>query len=276
RSLAYMICSILMLSSCAKDIPVFVAPDQRSTHNSQQDWPMNKFLALAYHDVEDSDPDQTFVSVSTEHLVQQFAWLRENGYRPVTVDQILEARHGGEPLPDKALLLTFDDGYRSFYTRVLPLLQAYQWPAVLAPVGAWVDTPEDEPVDFGGKPAERERFLTWKQVSEIARSGLVEIGAHTDNLHYGIPANPQGNLEPAAATRAYDATTGQYETDKQYKERISSDVDRITKKIRRVTGKKPRVWVWPYGAASGDALKIVKDKGYELAMMLDSGLGDVH
>ncbi|AEC19773.1 polysaccharide deacetylase [Pusillimonas sp. T7-7] len=276
RSLAYLTCSVLMLSSCAKDIPAFVPPDQRSMHNSQQDWPKNKFLALAYHDVEDSDPDQSFVSVSTEHLVQQFAWLRENGYQPVTVDQILEANRGGKPLPDKALLLTFDDGYRSFYTRVLPLLQAYQWPAVLAPVGTWLDTPEDEPVDFGGKPVERERFLTWEQVREIARSGLVEIGAHTDNLHYGILSNPQGNLEPAAAVHAYNSATGQYETNEQYKERITRDVDRITGKIRRVTGKKPRVWVWPYGAASGEALKIVRGKGYELAMMLESGLGDVH
>src|SRR3546814_4816267 len=71
--------------------------------SSDLDWPKNKLLALAYHDVEDSNPDQTFVSVSTEHLVQQFAWLRENGYQPVTVDQILEANRGGKPLPDKAL-----------------------------------------------------------------------------------------------------------------------------------------------------------------------------
>ena len=275
RTMACLLCSMLMLSSCAKDIPPFVPPEQRSMHNFQMDWPKNRFLALAYHDVEDQDPDQAFVSVSTEHLVQQFAWLRENGYHPITVDQILEANRGGQPLPDKAVLLTFDDGYRSFYTRVFPLLQAYQWPAVLAPVGAWLDTPDNKPVDFGGKPVERERFLTWSQVKEMARSGLVEIGAHTNNLHYGILANPQGNMEPAAAIRAYDAETGLYETNEQYKTRIKQDVARITKKIQRVTGKKPRVWVWPYGAASGGALKIVQDQGYELALMLDSGLGDV-
>lgn len=276
RTLIGLFCSMLLLSSCAKDIPAFVPPDQRSMHNSQQSWPKNKFLALAYHDIEDSDPDQAYVAVQTEHLIQQFAWLRENGYQPVTVDQILEANRGGKPLPDKALLLTFDDGYRSFYTRVFPLLKAYKWPAVLAPVGAWLDTPLDQPVDFGGKPVDRDRFLTWKQVREISRSGLVEIGSHTDNLHYGILANPQGNLEPAAAARAYDPNTGQYETDAQYKARIARDVDHITAKIRRVTGKTPRVWVWPYGAASGDALKIVQDKGYKMVMMLDSGLGDVH
>src|SRR5690606_34181443 len=233
------------------------------------------FLSLAYHDVEDSDPDQTYVSVSTEHLVEQFAWLRENGYQPVSVDQILTASKGGTPLPPRALLLTFDDGYRSFYTRVFPLLKAYNWPAVLAPVSSWVDTPDDETVNFGGTPTDRDRFLTWRQIREVSRSGLVEIGAHTDALHYGIPANPQGNLEPAAATRAYDAATDTYETDAAYRARIAADVDRVTEKIRKATGKRPRVWVWPYGEASGDALRIVQSKGYPMVLTLDSGLGKV-
>lgn len=276
RYLCTLFCSVLLLSGCATDIPAFVPPEQRPSHAFNQAWPENKFLALAYHDVEDSDPDQAYVSVRTDHLAQQFAWLRENGYQAVTVDQILEASQGGEPLPEKALFLTFDDGYSSFYTRVYPLLRAYQWPAVMAPVGKWADTPAGELVDFGGLPTKRDRFLTWDQIGEMSRSGLVEIGAHTDNLHFGIMANPQGNLQPAAAVRIYDSTTGKYETESAYKARITNDVKQITAKIQRVTGKKPRVWVWPYGAASGTALKIVQDNGYPLALSLDQGLGAVN
>lgn len=273
---AILLCALLFLGGCAKDIPAFVPPGERSMHNFQYPWKENTFLSLAYHDVEDTDPDQTYVSVSTEHLIEQFAWLRENGYQPVTVDQILAASKGGKPLPPRALLLTFDDGYRSFYTRVFPLLKAYNWPAVLAPVSSWIDTPDDQTVDFGGKPTDRERFLTWRQIREVSRSGLVEIGAHTDALHYGILSNPQGNLEPAAAARAYDPATDTYESDRAYRARIAADVDRVTKKILRETGKKPRVWVWPYGEASGDALRIVQAKGYSMVLTLDSGLGKVN
>lgn len=275
RLFAAMFCTLVLLTGCARDIPAFVPPAERSHHSFQEPWPANQFLALAYHDVEDTDPDQTYVSVSTDHLIEQFNWLRESGYQPVTVDQILEANRGGPPLPDKALLLTFDDGYRSFYTRVFPILKAFQWPAVLAPVGKWVDAPEGQLVDFGGTLTDRDRFLTWQQIGEMSRSGLVEVGAHTDNLHYGILANPQGNLEPAAAVRIYDRETGEYESDAAYKQRISTDVDRITRKILKATGKKPRVWVWPYGAANGEAMKIVKDKGYEMVLTLDNGLGSV-
>jgi poly-beta-1,6-N-acetyl-D-glucosamine N-deacetylase len=101
--------------------------------------PPSGFIALSYHNVEDSSPDQSFVGVTTEKLVAQLSWLQGNGYSPVTVDELLAARDGGKPLPDKAVLLTFDDGYASFYTRVLPILKAFNFPAVLALVGAWME-----------------------------------------------------------------------------------------------------------------------------------------
>ncbi|WP_420374656.1 poly-beta-1,6-N-acetyl-D-glucosamine N-deacetylase PgaB [Pollutimonas sp. H1-120] len=266
---------LVLVAACAKDIPVYVAPKDRPVAQRDKPWPENHFLALAYHDVEDQDPDQSYLSVRTDKLVEQLTWLRENGYQAVSVDQIIEARQGRKPLPARAVLLSFDDGYRSFYTRVLPVLKAFGWPAVLAPVGAWMDTPLGQDVDFGGAMTARGRFLTWPQIAEISGSGLVEIAAHTDASHYGASANPQGNTQPAAAIRIYDDRTGSYETDTSFKRRMSQDVARITQKIRKATGKPPRVWVWPYGAEGGSALRIVADSGYELALTLEDGPASV-
>jgi len=267
---------VLLLSACARDIPLFTPPAERAPIEAEQPWAKNSFLALAYHDVVDRNPDQTFVAITTDHLKEQFAWLYANGYQPVSVEQILASRRGGESLPERAVLLTFDDGYRSFYTRVYPVLKAYRWPAVLAPVGNWLDTPRDQSVNFGGTPTPRDKFLYWQQVREMVRSGLVEIGAHTDNLHHGAVANPQGNQEPAAAARRYDIALKSYESEADYRTRIEQDVRMISGKIMRATGTKPRVWVWPYGAASGPALKIVGDHGYDIAMTLQDGAGTVN
>nr|WP_298114124.1 poly-beta-1,6-N-acetyl-D-glucosamine N-deacetylase PgaB [uncultured Pseudomonas sp.] len=264
----------LMLDACAVEAPPFTPPQQRLPAAGESPWPQGKVLALAYHDVEDRDADQTFMSVRTANLIEQLAWLKANGYQAVSVDQLLAARQGGPALPDKALLLSFDDGYASFHSRVLPILKAYRWPAVLAPVGIWLDAPADRPVDFGGEPAARERFLTWPQIKEIAASGLVEIAAHTDALHHGAQGNPQGNLQPAAVTRLYDPARARYENDAGYRTRIARDVERISAKIEAASGRAPRVWVWPYGAASGTALRIIGDHGYELALTLEDGLGD--
>ncbi|MFC6339707.1 poly-beta-1,6-N-acetyl-D-glucosamine N-deacetylase PgaB [Pseudomonas sp. CCM 7891] len=263
---------LVLSSACAQQPAPFTPPAERLKPANEAPWPKNHFLGIAYHDVEDRDPDQAVVAVRTERLIEQLSWLRENGYQPVTVDQILAARNGGPELPAKAIMLSFDDGYASFYTRVMPILRAYNWHALLAPVGSWVDTPLNQPVDFAGKPRLRSDFLTWQQVREVSRSGLVEIAAHTDANHKGVLANPQGNLQPAATTRRFDLATGQYETEAQFQARMRTDVAAISNKIRAVTGKAPRVWVWPYGAADGTSLAVVGEQGYQMALTLEDGL----
>ncbi|MFW7191853.1 poly-beta-1,6-N-acetyl-D-glucosamine N-deacetylase PgaB [Enterobacter sp. BNK-29] len=264
----------LSASVCAQAIS-FIAPKERPQLEASKPWPENQFLVLAYHDVEDDAADQRYLSVRTSALNEQISWLLHNGYHAISVQDILDAHDGKKTLPPKAVLLSFDDGYSSFYTRVWPLLQAWNVPALWAPVGSWVDTPANQKVNFGGLMTPRDRFATWDMVRELSRSPLIEIGSHTWASHYGIPANPQGSREPAIANRFYDKATGRYETDQQFSKRIGDDVRKVTEKITQVTGKAPRAWVWPYGAASGTSLAIARQQGYQLAFTLEDGLGNV-
>lgn len=264
----------LSASVCAQAFS-FIAPKARPQLEASKPWPQNQFLVLAYHDVEDDAADQRYLSVRTSALNEQISWLLHNGYHIISVQDILDAHNGKKTLPPKAVLLSFDDGYSSFYTRVWPLLQAWNVPALWAPVGSWVDTPANQKVNFGGLMTPRDRFATWDMVRELSRSPLIEIGSHTWASHYGIPANPQGSREPAIANRFYDKATGRYETDQQFSQRIGDDVRKVTEKITQVTGKAPRAWVWPYGAANGTSLAIARQQGYQLAFTLEDGLGNV-
>jgi biofilm PGA synthesis lipoprotein PgaB len=102
------------------------------------------FIVLAYHDVRDdvgAQGDHDSDATSTDHLIAQFDWLKANGYHVVSLDAVIKASQGGPALPDHAVLLTFDDGLESFYTRVYPLLRAYDYPAVSALVGSGIDLP---------------------------------------------------------------------------------------------------------------------------------------
>src|SRR5690606_18817362 len=116
RCLASLLLSVYVLADCSGDPIASVRPHERPVRNTENAWPHNHYVVLGYHDVEDEDPDQTFGSVRSDHLVEQFSWLRDNGYQPVSIEQILAAGRGGPPLPEKAVLLSFDDGHRSFYT----------------------------------------------------------------------------------------------------------------------------------------------------------------
>jgi len=235
--------------------------------------PAGAFLVLSYHEVRMDVRDYPDpYAVDDGALVAQFAWLRGNGYTPVSLDDILAARAGGRPLPAKAVLLTFDDAYISFYTRVYPLLRAFGYPAVLAVVGNWIETPQGEGVRYGEKDTvPRASFPTWGELREMADSGLVEIASHSYDLHRGVPANPQGNQQPAATTRIYAAATGRYEADAAWRARVQADLARNAQVIEREIGRRPRAIVWPYGSYNGELVRMAEALGSPVALTLADG-----
>lgn len=228
------------------------------------------FISLCYHEVERDDVTPlTRTSVRAGDLAAQFAWLQANGYHPVSLQQIVNARQGGKSLPSKAILLTFDDGKKDIYTRVFPLLRLFNYPAVVALVGSWLDVPEGGTVDYDGVDIPRSAFVSWADVRVMQNSGLVEFASHSYALHRGVLANPQGNTEPAAITRVF--SEGFYETDTQYLARIRADLARNSELIRQQTGKMPRSIVWPYGRSNAAAQGIAEALGMPVGMTLEDG-----
>ena len=212
------------------------------------------------------DPDQ-FV-ISTRNLASQFDWLRSRGYHVISLQQLIDARTGHGKLPDKAVLLTFDDGLKSVYTKVFPLLKAYSYHAVVAVVGAWTDLPPDGKVDYGYREFTRADFATWTELREMQSSDLVEIASHTWNLHRGIIADLQGNLIPAVSVHAYDPKTHHYETDAEYEARIRADLTRSSREIEKELGHAPRAIMWPYGAYTQPAEAIAASLGMSASFTL--------
>ncbi len=269
-------------------VPAILIPAIQAAPARAADPGGRSFIALSYHNVEDRNPDQTFVGVTTDRLVDQLSWLQRNGYRPVSIDDLIAARDGGKPLPEKAVLLTFDDGYESFYTRVFPILKAFRFPAVLALVGAWLQGGPDEAVNyasdkstaeagdntsvqFGAIRVKRSTFLTWDQIREIAGSGLVEIASHSDNAHRGVLANPQGNSEPDITTQRFDPVTGSYQSVDDKIRTLRSDSESMAVKIEREIGRRPRVMVWPYGEHNELAISIAAGNGMPITLTLQDG-----
>lgn len=228
-------------------------------------------LVLSYHDIRDDvapkgDPDD--FAISTANFVAHLDWLRAHGYVPVSVQAVIDARAGRRPLPDKAVLLTFDDGLRSVYTHAFPLLRAYGYPALVAPVTAWTDLPADGTVDYGPRLLRQGDFATWTQLKEMQGSGLVEIGSHSRDLHHGVPGNRQGNQMPAAVTRTWDAKRG-YESEDAYLARIQADLRASADTIQRNTGRAPRVIVWPYAAYNRPLQEMARSMGMTLSFDLE-------
>ncbi len=234
---------------------------------------IDNFYVLCYHNVLDDpleDPEK--YTISTEQLTQEFSWLKEHGYKVISIDDLIAAKAKKRPLPANAVILTFDDGYRSFYTHVYPLLKEFNYPAVLALVGSWLELKPGEKAEYEGHNYTRDNFLDAAEIREMSSSGLVEIASHSYNLHHGILANPQGNLLPAAVSLGYDAKNKSYENDAEYLSRVRSDLTINTRFISRLIGKRPRVMVWPYGRYNLQGIDIARSLGMPITLTLDGGV----
>ena len=225
----------------------------------------DKFIAIVYHDIckKVVEPDD----MAIDDFIKQLDFFKADGYQTISIKDLQEAAAGKKPLPEQALLLTFDDSYISFYQVVYPLLKLYKYPAVLSVVSSWIE----------GNPGiyEKKDFMTWSQLKEVSDSGLVTIAAHSDNLHHYINANPQGNIEPADFTFVYDPKSGKYETDAQFAERIRSDLAQNRATLEKKLGVKPTVLTWPYGAYNQIGVKEAQQLGFKVLLTLNPGFGDV-
>jgi peptidoglycan/xylan/chitin deacetylase (PgdA/CDA1 family) len=108
-------------------------------------------------------------NVSPELFDHHMQFLRENGYRSITLGEAVAAVH--HPLNEnRFVVITFDDGYRNFYTDALPILNTYGFSATVFIASGLT---RDQRTGMGSK-----EFMTWEEVRRIQANGI-QIGSHT-------------------------------------------------------------------------------------------------
>jgi peptidoglycan/xylan/chitin deacetylase (PgdA/CDA1 family) len=215
---------------------------------------------LTYHDIVARRGGDAF-AVTREEFRAHLAYLKHEGYTPVSLATLVRAGRGEAALPDKPVVLTFDDGLTSYAAEAVPLLREYGYPSVLSIVTAWVDG-QDTPVQYRG------RLLSWDQLRALAAAPLIEIISHSHDLHRGIVANPQGDEAPAGNTRAYGGA-GRYESETNFRARIRADLERSQARIVQELKLAPIAIAWPYGAYEQVTIEEATRVGMRLHLTLD-------
>ena len=229
----------------------------------------NLFVTLTFHDVRDDvarTGDRDLYAISTKNLAQYFAWIQEEGWHPIRLEDVWQARQKKKPLPAKSVLLTFDDGALSSYTRVFPLLKQYDFPAVFAIPTSWINgNTKDADQAYG-----EHNLMNWDQMREMQQSGLTEFVSHSDNMHKGIVANPQNSMQPAAITREYSPMFSNYESDEAYSNRVFSDLKQSKETLDFELGINSLAIFWPYGAVTQESEEIAAKAGLPMSFSLGS------
>ncbi len=187
-------------------------------------------------------------------LAGHLEWLRAHGYEPIT----LASLGSGTP-PAHGVLLGFEHATQDFVERILPVLRAFEWPAVLAvPV---LDV--SARVAGAGSAA---RQLTPAELRALVAGGWIELAATGGALMRPIMANAAGDLSAPVSTRYYDSTSARYESGAAQAIRIDTALSDAHERWARQMGHPPDVWWWPEGDWTAAALRAAHAVGFRTTL----------
>jgi len=198
--------------------------------------PKNRAVILMYHSVGRNEIPST---VSPENFAKQMLYLKKKQYQVISLTSLRDILEKKQPLPVKAVVLSFDDGYIDNFIFAWPILQRCGFPAtIFLTTGA-----------VGGekikKDGQRLKMLDWPEVEKMQKSGLVDFQPHTMS-------------HPRLA---------QLEREEAQKEIIGSLIA-----VEEKLGKKEKFFAYPYGDYNQGVINILRINGFRAALTVKRGL----
>ena len=217
-----IVCMIIVVITVTVGIGIRV---KRNTKRADVKVPI-----LLYHNfvttVPETDPDNFNYINTPESFEENIKTFLENGYTIISMKELALADSGKTELPDKPMVITFDDGYYSNYEYIYPIMKQYQVKASIFIV-----------TDKIGQEIDGIQYLSWEQCLEMQNSGLVEIGSHSKkHVFY----------------------------DKRSVRELRDDVKVSYEEIEKHLGKQDlKIFAYPFGAYTTETVRTLKNNGID-------------
>lgn len=228
---------------------------------------------LAYHAIDDP-----------EGFARQVEILAHR-YHPISIADLDAARTGGAAPPERAVLVTFDDGYRSVLTEAAPLLSSYRIPAVAFVVAGLLDSCEplwwDEAAALARQGGQT-RTVNWANPAELVRRlkqvpDERRLEALQDLRGSASGPSPEGRHLTRAELgelRAHGFTIGNHSLTHACLPncttiKISHEIERAHATLTEALGEPPTAFAYPNGDADVRCRQVLKRLGYRMAFLFD-------
>ena len=167
--ISFFLCLIMLLGSFLNTLSPYV---DVFSQNAEE------IPIIMYHQISENKSIWGDYVIPLSVLEEDFQYMKNHNIMPISFKQLKLYAEKGEKLPQNPIIITFDDGERSFITKVLPLLEEYGYPANMNLVGSLVEL-----YTKNGDTDDRYAYLNEKDVKELAKNELVSLGYHSYNLH---------------------------------------------------------------------------------------------
>lgn len=208
---------------------------------------------IMYHNVIDSKDRVSKYVITPEMFEGDIVYLKERGYTTVLTRDIADFCEKGAPLPEKPVIITFDDGYYNNYSYAYPILKKHGEKAVISVVAEFSESASHD------DDAQNNNYsqLTWEQAREMVQSGMIEIQNHSYSMH--DLSKRKGLLRKKG------------EDFHHYKEMLIKDVMRAQDLIKSGTGADAIAFTYPFGAVNNESHDIIKELGFKVTYGCEEG-----
>ena len=194
---------------------------------------ISRVPVLMYHEIAGPEDSSSRLAVAPSAFADQLLYLRDEGWKTITAGSLSgNFSDDAGTLPERTVVLSFDDGYEDFYTQAMPLLSKYEFTATLFMTSGWVK--EAKPA---GPP-----MVSWAQLSDIARAGI-EVGAHSAT-HPQLDQLDGGRL-----------TQELFDSKKELEDHLGVEVPGLA---------------YPFGYSSGVVRRMAREAGYAYSYAVDN------
>ncbi|WP_051931963.1 polysaccharide deacetylase family protein [Clostridium sp. KNHs214] len=184
---------------------------------------------LMYHSI--SDNKNGFFKVDKNKFRKQMQYIKDNGYETLTLDQVYYYISKDKQFPDKAVVITFDDGYKDNYTNAYPILKELDLKATIFVVADYITE--------GSSTI----YSSLKELREMRENGI-DIQSHTSKHRKLDKLSYDEQLQDLSLSKA---------------------------KIEKLINSNVKFLTYPYGRYNNDTIKIAKKCGYEMAVTTHMG-----
>ena len=202
---------------------------------------------IMYHQISENPVVLGDYAIPLKVLQSDFQYFKTKGITPVSFKDLKNYVKIGTALPKKCVVITFDDGERSFLTKVLPLLEKYKFPANVNIVGSLIAL-----YTKNGDTDDRYAYLNEDDIVTLSQNNLVELGCHSYNMHSLSTRKGMGKLKG--------------ETEEKYTAIIQEDLSLFREQFHRLTGADPDIMAYPYGIRNDSLLEMVKDNNFSVSL----------
>ncbi len=205
-----------------------------------------KLPILMYHQISPNPNSWNDYVISPDEFHNDMEYIKRLGWESIGINELISWQKGEFEMPEKPVMITFDDGFKSLIKYGEPILEEFGYKAVAAIIGSICETysvNNDYPGEWD--------YMGWDEIREMTQRGIIEIQCHSWDLH-----SMKSNL---GCGRKWG------ESANAYRRRLSEDLSKFITEIERNKIDFSYTIAFPYGAFDSNTLEVVKDMGFAAA-----------